>query len=293
MKTTFCKMNHSALNRKQKASVLQAELHQAIRQHQMSNRDELLGFMEDDLGLNITRVGHTSISVRFPGDKKAIKLTGAMFEPHSDLRQLAAQKPASLTPAEHTQALESLSELLATRAHHLLGGRKEHIAKTTIRKGNVYEREQRREINSRGPKHHLQGSPTARCKSFLFIGKSGLERNLFSRREGLWCHSARRTIESFHRGSETIKDTAPSPIQQNKVNHHDAGGTRRARRWIRSSTPHSAFNFEQKIWSLSLELNDCPVGSAEAMAIIHQLNVLQKEKEESKFAPQPFKPKFR
>jgi hypothetical protein len=289
------KINYSTLNRKQKTSVLQSELRHAIAQHHISNRDELLTFMEDGLGLTITRLSNTSISVKFAGDKQAIKLKGAMFEPHTNFKKLALQMPTSLTTTEHKRAVEDLSELLAIKAHHLLGGRTEHIAKTTIRKGNVYEREQRKQNNSGGPKHHLQGGTTSRCKNFLLIGKSGLVRNFFPRCEGLWGHSVSRTIESIGGRSETIKDTAPSPIPKNQINHDYAGGTGRTGGGLRPSASGPTFNIEQKIWSLSLELGDCPVGSAEAMAIIHQLNVLQKQKEESKYQTslKSIKPKFR
>ena len=283
------------MSRKQKTSVLQAELQDAIGKHEISNREELMNFMEDGLGLNITRVNKTSISVKFPGDKQAIKLKGAMFEPQANLEKLIYQNSKSRTTEEHKQAVQDLSELLAIRANYLLGGRTEHIAKTTTRKGNVYERKQRKQNNSGGPEHHLSSGTASRCQSFLLIGKSGLERNMLPRCEGLWSHSTGRTIEGFNRRGQTIEDTAPSPIPQNKVNHHNVGGTGRTGRWLRPSTTSPAFNIEQKIWSLSLELNDCPVGSAEAMAIIHQLNVLQREKEEGKHlpSPKPFKPRFR
>lgn len=295
IKVASQKLNYTSMSRKQKTSVLQAELQDAIGKHEISNREELMNFMEDGLGLNIARVNKTSISVKFPGDKQAIKLKGAMFEPQANLEKLIYQNSKSRTTEEHKQAVQDLSELLAIRANYLLGGRTEHIAKTTTRKGNVYERKQRKQNNSGGPEHHLSSGTASRCQSFLLIGKSGLERNMLPRCEGLWSHSTGRTIEGFNRRGQTIEDTAPSPIPQNKVNHHNVGGTGRTGRWLRPSTTSPAFNIEQKIWSLSLELNDCPVGSAEAMAIIHQLNVLQREKEEGKHlpSPKPFKPRFR
>lgn len=254
-----------------------------------------MSFMEDGLGLNITRVNKTSISVRFPGDKQAIKLKGAMFEPQTNLEKFGSKNSKLRTTEEHKQAVQDLRELLAIRANYLLGGRTEHIAKTTTRKGNVYERKQRKQNNSGGPEHHLSSGTTSRCQSFLLIGKSSLERNLLPRCEGLLSHSTGRTIEGFNRRSQTIEGTAPSPITQNKVHHHNVGGAGRTGRWLRPSTTSPAFNIEQKIWSLSLELNDCPVGSAEAMAIIHQLNALQREKEEGKHlpSPRPFKPRFK
>ena len=295
IKVASQKLNHSSMSRKQKISVLQAELQGAIGKHQLSNREELMSFMEDGLGLNITRVNKTSISVRFPGDKQAIKLKGAMFEPQTNLEKFGSKNSKLRTTEEHKQAVQDLSELLAIRANYLLGGRTEHIAKTTTRKGNVYERKQRKQNNSGGPEHHLSSGTTSRCQSFLLIGKSSLERNLLPRCEGLWSHSTGRTIEGFNRRSQTIEGTAPSPITQNKVHHHNVGGAGRTGRWLRPSTTSPAFNIEQKIWSLSLELNDCPVGSSEAMSIIHQLNALQREKEEGKHlpSPKPFKPSFR
>ena len=98
------------MSRKQKTSVLQAELQGAIGKHQLSNREELMSFMEDGLGLNITRVNKTSISVRFPGDKQAIKLKGAMFEPQTNLENFGSKNSKLRTTEEHKQAVQDLSE---------------------------------------------------------------------------------------------------------------------------------------------------------------------------------------
>lgn len=63
------------------------EIPKLIRKGKINNRDELIGFLEER-GCIIARKGIDYISVKFPNQKKAIRLTGPVFSKNSNYEML-------------------------------------------------------------------------------------------------------------------------------------------------------------------------------------------------------------
>lgn len=113
-----------------KVDLLGKELTQRVQKGALTNRDELIGFIENDLGCAITRKSDNYISVRLPHMTKSIRLKGKLFEAKTDYaREFAthslqnSRTMNTLTVPEYEQAKTRLNQLLEERKPVLLGYR--------------------------------------------------------------------------------------------------------------------------------------------------------------------------
>ena len=107
------------LDQKRKIEILHTEVLKAIKGEQVHNRQELMTFMEDELGLTVTRASETTVSVKFPGTHKAVRLRGAAYEYSTDYKQITSQSKADGEQHNIDQAKDRLAELLRQRAQHI------------------------------------------------------------------------------------------------------------------------------------------------------------------------------
>lgn len=105
---------------KQKSELLHAEVLKAVKSGTVNDRRELMLFMEDTLGLTVTRASDKTVSVKFPGTPKAIKLKGALYEHESNYTEIKAkQQRAIFGEEEFSEAKKRLEQLLTIRAVHI------------------------------------------------------------------------------------------------------------------------------------------------------------------------------
>lgn len=268
-------------NHKQKAELLRKELSYAIQSGELKSRAELLVYLDQTLGLTVTRATATSVSVKFPGAAKAMRLKGPMFETHSDYRALCAAQPHSkgterLSVPQYEQVLERLEHLLSMRAKELQGNAPaKKLHDRTTRKEPVYGRTKERYGGG-----HASSQGTGRLHS-LPLTTSGMERNLFQAGSGQRRNENGRNDTSSHDGPQTLAH----PVQHfERTTQGNDGG--RQRRSGGTATP-SGGDIDQKIWSLAVQLNDCEPGSHEAYSILMQLGLLQGEREQQPKGPRP------
>lgn len=106
--------------KRRSAHLLQQEIVQAVQAGQVNNRKELVQWLDDALGVMVTRQGQDYLSVKMPGATKAMRLRGPLFEAGTDYRSLAPPptgKPGTvmLTVPEYQKALVSLDTLVSER----------------------------------------------------------------------------------------------------------------------------------------------------------------------------------
>ncbi len=287
----------SHLDQKRKIEILHAEVLKAIKGEQVHNRQELMTFMEDELGLTVTRASEKTVSVRFPGTHKAVRLKGAAYEYNTDYKQITSQSKTDSEQPNIDQAKDRLAELLCQRAQHITD------TPTTKRKEQVYGKQSSIRRSSAGPeKAHARGGlpphgasqhPNGTHQHPHVTGR--LERNLLQTSGGQWRDSHGW---SHPKNGKRLGD-APNQPQQVDQLRQDAreSGARTGRQWWGGRTLATfspSAEIDEQIRALSIELNDCPIGSLEAKAISDQLNVLQGVKQSQYGAPSPgkkFKPK--
>lgn len=90
-----------------------------IRNGTLKNRDDFTNFLESR-GCEITRKGKEYISVKFPGEKKAIKFKGPAFSANSDYKSLAKtanqqMNNTTLDPIQKVKALTRMAETVSFR----------------------------------------------------------------------------------------------------------------------------------------------------------------------------------
>ena len=107
-------------NKRRCAHLLQQEIVQAVQAGHANNRGELVQWLDDALGVTVTRQGPDYLSVKMPGATKAIRLRGPLFEAGTDYRSLTSSKSGKpgtvmLTVPEYQQALASLDTLVSER----------------------------------------------------------------------------------------------------------------------------------------------------------------------------------
>jgi hypothetical protein len=109
--------------KRRSAHLLQHEIVQAVQAvqaGQVNNRKELVQWLDDALGVTVTRQGQDYLSVKMPGATKAMRLRGPLFEAGTDYRSLAPStsgKPGTvmLTVPEYQKCLSSLDTLVSER----------------------------------------------------------------------------------------------------------------------------------------------------------------------------------
>lgn len=106
--------------KRRSAHLLQQEIVQAVQAGHANNRKELLQWLDEALGVTVTRQGQDYLSVKMPGAAKAMRLRGPLFEAGTDYRSLAPPKTGKpgtvmLTVPEYQKALASLDTLVSER----------------------------------------------------------------------------------------------------------------------------------------------------------------------------------
>jgi len=286
------------LDQKRKIEILHAEVLKAIKGEQVHNRQELMTFMEDELGLTVTRASEKTVSVKFPGTHKAVRLRGAAYEYSTDYKQITSQSKADGEQHNIDQAKDRLAELLRQRAQHITD-----TPKTTKRKEQVYGKQSNNRRSTTGPEkanargglspHGASKHPHGAHQHPHVTGR--LERNLLQTSGGQWSDSHGWNHPKNGKGPGDAPDQ-PQQADQLRQDSRE-GGPRTGRQWWggRTITPFSpSAEIDEQIRALSIQLNDYPLGSLEAKAISDQLNVLQGVKQSQYGAPSPakkFKPK--
>lgn len=282
MDSLWRKVTH--LDQKRKIEILHAEVLKAIKGEQVHNRQELMTFMEDELGLTVTRASEKTVSVKFPGSHKAFRLRGAAYEYSADYKQITRQSKSDGEQLNIDQAKERLAQLLRQRAQHITD-----TPKTTKRKEQVYGKQSSNRRSTTGPqKATSRGSLPPHGASQHPHGThqhphvaSGMVGNMLEKVRRKWCH-----FDGKHhsKNGQGLGD-APNQPQQVVQLRQDAreGGPRTGRQWW--GRPLTAFNplaeIDEQIRALSIELNDCPIGSSDAKTIDEQLNRLHGAREQA------------
>ncbi len=107
-------------NKRRSAHLLQQEIVQAVQAGHANNRAELMQWLDDALGVTVTRQRQDYLSVKMPGATKAMRLRGPLFEAGTDYRSLTPPKSGKpgtvmLTVPEYQKALVSLDTLVSER----------------------------------------------------------------------------------------------------------------------------------------------------------------------------------
>jgi hypothetical protein len=277
---------------KQKSELLHAEVLKAVKSGAVNDRRELMVFIEDTLGLTLTRASEKSVSVKFPGTPRAIKLKGALYEHDSNYAEIKAkQQRASFGDEEFSEAKQRLEQLLTIRAVHITD-----TPKTTTRKERVYGQQSTNRRSTAGPEkaNARGGIPPLRTSQYAHRAHkhtdvpSGLERNVLQTRGGQWgnSHGWDHPKDGQGLGDASDQSQQAVPLRQDPYQN----GSGRGGQW-RGGRPIATFNplaeIAEQIRALSIQLNDCEVGSLEAKAISDQLNVLQGIKQSQSGAPSP------
>jgi hypothetical protein len=143
--------------------------------------------MEDTLGLTVTRASDKTVSIKFPGTPRAIKLKGALYEHGSIYAEIKAKhQRASFGDEEFSAAKKRLEQLLTIRAVHITD-----TPKTTIRKERVYgQQSSNRRSTAGSEKANARGGiPPLRASEHSYRTNkhtdvpSGLERNVLQTRK--------------------------------------------------------------------------------------------------------------
>jgi hypothetical protein len=285
------------LDQKRKIEILHAEVLNAIKGEQVHNRQELMTFMEDELGLTVTRASEKTVSVKFPGTHKAVRLRGAAYEYSADYKQITSQSKADGEQPNIDQAKERLAELLRQRAQHITD-----TPKTTKRKEQVYGKQSNNRRSAAGPKKANARGGLPPFGASEHPHRAHQHPYVSGRLGGNMLEKSGRLRPSTHeqcypKNGKGLGDAPDQPQQVDQL-RQDAreSGPRTGRQWW--GRPLTAFSpsaeIDEQIRALSIQLNDCPLGSLEAIAISDQINALQGVKQSQYGAPSPtkkFKPK--
>jgi hypothetical protein len=252
----------------EKAELLRKELNKAIRNGQINSRDELCTYMDQLLGLTITRTGKDYVSVKFPDGAKAVRLKGAMFDSQTDyatLRSATTQSHGTekFSVPEYQQARTRLACLLSYRANELSGNGSARKPKTITTKENNYGTHKKRlgRINGSSAEHQRGDS--------IYVPTSGMERNLFQESSGQRRHTHDGGRQESHGGPQ--KNTEPNQ----HAFHANSGnaGTKRGR-GAGGFQPTYGQTLNEQIRELGIQLLECEQYSQEAAAIMAKINAL-------------------
>ena len=261
---------------KQKAELLHKEVLRAVHAAEISSRPELLAFMEDKLGLTVTRATDQSVSVKFPDTPKAIRLRGAVYETQADFQALRHQRheiSPVMTGEDYRGAKLRLSLLLVERAQHTTN------TNTTTRRRDVYGKRRTEISGSRAKQADRRTGGTSWRETQHLKRKDSMERDLFQARGGQWLDSHGGSHKKIVQGLWDSAGQSQQAFDQGKQ-FGDVDNQSRTR-WRKPATTiiNLAADLDEQIRTLSLLLNDCAIGSTESRAITDQLNVLQGEKD--------------
>lgn len=263
-------------NSTKSAEVLRKELNKLMRNEQINSRDQLCQYLDQSLGITITRKGNDYISVKFPNAPRAIRLRGAMFESqadYADLREAAKfPAPATLSTPEYHQAKSRLFDLLRERSGELLGNTQFKHPITTTTKENIYGSAT---IKTRFRRNN-GGSSQHRWSNALHVPASSMERNVFPAGSEQWRHP--------HGGNHQKSDGRPQKIAEPNQHAFHASGRApepRGRRGIGWCPPKNhGQTINEQIRELGMQLMECEPWSPEAAAIMAQINLLVGQREQ-------------
>lgn len=279
---------------KQKSELLHVEVLKGVRSGVVNDRRELMVFMEDTLGLTVTRANDKTVSIKFPGTPKAIKLKGALYERGSNYAEIKAkQKHTRFGEEEGLEAKKRLKQLLAIRAVHITD-----TPKTTIRKERVYGQQSTNRRSTAGPEkaNARGGIPPLRASEHPHRTHkhtdvpSSLVGNLLQTRGGQWSDSHGWNHSKDGQGLGDASNQSQQAVSLRQDPYQNGSG--RGRQWRggpSSSLLNPAAEINQQIWALSVQLNDCEAGSLEAMSIAYELSRLQGERSRLSCEPQTAK----
>ncbi len=153
---------------KKKVDTLQRTMLKGISRGKIGNRSELCEYLQETLGLTLTRQGQDFVSVKFPGDKKAIRLKGPLFEAAANYAELLTesdnrQEKSTLTDDQYQQALKRLNQLVQERSD-FIQGKAPTKTRTTTRRSNYEQRPTNTRNRSRTrQKRNAVPQPTSRA----------------------------------------------------------------------------------------------------------------------------------
>lgn len=265
------------LDQKRKIEILHIEVLKAIKGEQVHNRQELMTFMEDELGLTVTRASEKTVSVKFPGTHKAVRLRGAAYEYSADYKQITSQSKTDGEQPNIDQAKERLAELLRQRAQHITD-----TPTTTKRKERVYGERRNQQFAASRSYEVTQRTTAAtggakridhRQSSHAFRA-SRLERTLLQENGGQWRDSHGGSHSQDGQGSGNASGQTQQTIHVRKEPSRGLGPGQPwgGRQPIPSFNPFA--EIAEQIRTLTLQLDECAVGSWEAKALSDQLCVL-------------------
>lgn len=258
----------------EKAELLRKEINRAIRSGLINSRDEVCSYLDQTLGLTVTRTGGTYVSVKFPGSSKAIRLKGAMFEDQTDFATLRGTKShdtgtESLSVPEYQQTKTRMADLLAARNKTMAG----HVPALGIRKITTKEKRNGTREKPMGG-NHLSNSKHE-WSTALPVTASSLERNVFPASARQWSHSDDGHAEKGHGRSQE----AYGPSQHSGRSNSGNAGPRGI--FIGGNAPKAqGQTINEQIRQLSIQLLECEPWSAQAAAIANSINALVGQREQ-------------
>lgn len=265
----------STTNTTKAAELLRQELNKGIRSGKINSRDELCSYMDQLLGLTITRTGHDYVSVKFPNGGRAVRLRGAMFESQTDyatLRSAVSQSHGAetLSPSTYQQAKSRLANLLNERASELVGTTKIRTSKTITTRENTYGSDQTRPQRS----HH--SSEKHGWSHALHVPASGVERNMLSPSAGQWRDSHGGSHQENHGGSQ--KNAEPNQHANHALGSISEPGGRQRVGWSLPKSYGQSIN--EQIRELGMQLLECEPWSPQAATIMASINALVGQREQ-------------
>lgn len=256
------------------AELLRQELDRGIRNGQINSREELCRYIDQSLGLTITRTGRDYISVKFPRHSQAVRLKGAMFDSQTDyakLRAATAEKPETgkLSIEAYQESKARLAILLRQRAGELLGD---------IRRGprTITTKEKTYGPDKTRPRRNHGGHVQPRWRDALHVPASGMERNLFSAGSGQRSHSHGGEHQESHGGPQKIAEPSQHAFHASGGTHESRG--RRGVGWFPTKNHGQTIN--EQIRELGMQLLECVPWSSEAASIRGQINALLGQREQ-------------
>ena len=265
-----------------KAELLRKELSKAVRSGQINSRDELCSFLDQSLGLTITRVGTDYVSVKFPNGVKAVRLKGAMFDCQTDYATLRAATSQShgterLSVPAYQEAKARLACLLSSRASELIGTAIPKLPRTITTKENNYGTDEKRLRRNHDGRAQLGRSDA------LHVPARGLERDLFQESAGQWRHPNDGDAQKSDGRPQKADASGQHPVHT--LGSHAAGQWEQLG-WCTPSSFEHAIN--EEIAALNNRLSDCELGSSHIQDIGASIDALVRQRE-----LQPNRPKIR
>lgn len=257
----------------EKAELLRKELNKGIRSGQINSRDELCSYIDQLLGLTITRTGTDYVSVKFPSSAKAVRLKGAMFDSKTDyatLRVAMTHRTGTemLSVPQYEHATERLNALRSERAKNLSGHRPASQP-TTITK------EKKNGRNEKGPNPLDGRGAQPRSRNSVSVTAHGLGRDMFQAGTGQWGHANDgSSAQCAHRPQ---KIDVPSQHSGNASHGHSGGQWRQLGRL---TPPAYGQTINEQIRELGMQLLECEAWSPQAASIMAQINALAGAREQ-------------